>query len=52
MTSDSGLRSVLVLSAAFNTVNHNILLAQLEHAVGIKGPMPQWFESYLSNEYD
>uniref|UniRef100_A0A669DT12 Reverse transcriptase domain-containing protein n=1 Tax=Oreochromis niloticus TaxID=8128 RepID=A0A669DT12_ORENI len=52
MTSDSGLISVFVLldlSAAFNTVDHNILLERLEHAVGITGTALQWFVSYLSN---
>uniref|UniRef100_A0A669C4E4 Reverse transcriptase domain-containing protein n=1 Tax=Oreochromis niloticus TaxID=8128 RepID=A0A669C4E4_ORENI len=52
MASDSGLISVLVLldlSAAFNTVDHNNLLARLEHAVGITGTALQWFVSYLSN---
>uniref|UniRef100_A0A669CMS1 Reverse transcriptase domain-containing protein n=1 Tax=Oreochromis niloticus TaxID=8128 RepID=A0A669CMS1_ORENI len=52
MASDSGLISVLVLldlSAAFHTVDHNILLERLEHAVGITGTALQWFVSYLSN---
>lgn len=44
----AGLTSVLVLldfSAAFDTVDCNILLQQLEHAVHIKGTVLQWFES-------
>lgn len=51
MVADSGLLSVLVLidlSSAFD-VDHNILLQRIEHAVGIKGTVLPWFESYLPN---
>ena len=50
--SDNGLVSVLVLldlRAAFDTIDHNILLQRLEHQIGIKGTALSWFRSYLSD---
>uniref|UniRef100_A0A3P9JT56 Reverse transcriptase domain-containing protein n=1 Tax=Oryzias latipes TaxID=8090 RepID=A0A3P9JT56_ORYLA len=52
LTVDSGASAVLILldlTAAFDTVNHDILLSRLEHSVGVKGTALQWFKSYLSN---
>ena len=49
---DSGSGAVLLmldLSAAFDTIDHGILLFRLNSLYGISGDALDWFKSYLSN---
>ena len=53
--SDEGLISLQVLlnlSAAFDTINHYIILQRMEHQFGIKGSALRWFKSFLSDRYN
>ena len=44
-------RVLLDLSAAFDTIDHDILLDRLQHEVRIEGLALQWVKSYLTDRY-
>jgi len=50
MAADSGQVSslcLLDLTAAFDTVDHDLLILRLEHQFGLCGVVLQWFRLYL-----
>ncbi len=52
MATDSGdvtLLLILDLTAAFDTINHQILISRLETCVGTRGNALSWIKSYLQN---
>ncbi len=54
LASDQGCISLLVLldpSAAFDTIDHDILIDRVQNYTGIQGQALRWFRSYLSDRY-
>ena len=45
------LLSLLNLTAAFDTVDHDVLLQRLENTFGFSCSLLQWIRSYLGNRF-
>jgi hypothetical protein len=45
------LLTLLDLSAAFDTINHAVLLHRFEHGMGITGAALEWLKSYFSGRH-
>ena len=52
LDSSQGVILILLdLSAAFDTIDHDILVSRLQTRMGIQGAAVDWIKSYLSNRY-
>ena len=48
---EANLVYLLDLSAAFDTIDHRILLLSLEIPFGVSGKALEWFKSYFPNRH-
>ncbi len=49
MSCDFAILVLLDLTAAFDTVDHAVLIDWLEHCIGLRGVALDWFKSYFAN---